>query len=322
MTAADHEMLESAGMSRLAAALRTAAERADPARSHGDWPRWQNALTRLPGVTADEVRLDDDTVTAGRADALTPSERAGLVDVLKCLMPWRKGPFCLFGVTIDSEWRSDMKWRRVRPHVEPLTGKSVLDVGCGNGYFLWRLAAAGAFPVLGIDPAPLFSVQYAAVRRYAGARGTMLRPLTLESFPRGPAAFDTVLSMGVLYHRRSPFDHLYRLRECLKPGGQLVLETLVTGGGQGAVLVPRGRYAKMRNVWFIPSPEALVLWLERSGFRDAVVVDVTPTTTAEQRSTEWMTFESLPDFLAPGDPSRTVEGYPAPVRAVLTAMAC
>ncbi|MCK5863518.1 MAG: DUF1698 domain-containing protein, partial [Marinobacter adhaerens] len=48
-------------------------------------------------------------------------------------------------------------------------------------------------------------------------------------------------------------------------------------------------------------------------------VDVTPTTTDEQRSTDWMRFNSLQDFLDPNDPSKTVEGYPGPLRATVIA---
>nr|WP_169730591.1 DUF1698 domain-containing protein [Carnimonas nigrificans] len=39
----------------------------------------------------------------------------------------------------------------------------------------------------------------------------------------------------------------------------------------------------------------------------------------EQRSTEWMTFQSLKDFLDPEDQHKTIEGYPAPRRALLVA---
>jgi tRNA (mo5U34)-methyltransferase len=75
----------------------------------------------------------------------------------------------------------------------------------------------------------------------------------------------------------------------------------------------------MRNVWFIPSTAMLENWLRRCGYRDIRTVDVTPTTIAEQRSTEWMTFESLADFLDPADTRLTIEGHPAPQRAVLVA---
>ena len=43
------------------------------------------------------------------------------------------------------------------------------------------------------------------------------------------------------------------------------------------------------------------------------------TSTDEQRRTDWMINESLSDYLDPDDPALTVEGYPAPKRAVLIA---
>jgi tRNA (mo5U34)-methyltransferase len=51
------------------------------------------------------------------------------------------------------------------------------------------------------------------------------------------------------------------------------------------------------------------------------MVDISTTSIEEQRSTEWMKFESLKDFLDPEDPSKTVEGHPAPIRAVFVAEA-
>ena len=77
----------------------------------------------------------------------------------------------------------------------------------------------------------------------------------------------------------------------------------------------------MRNVWFIPTTGLLETWLERCGFSAVRTVDVTPTGLDEQRTTDWMHFESLADFLDPADNRLTVEGYPAPVRAVLVAEA-
>ena len=127
--------------------------------------------------------------------------------------------------------------------------------------------------------------------------------------------------MGVLYHRRSPMDHLQELKDCLRPGGQLVLETLVIEGRQGDTLVPEGRYARMGNVWFLPSCGTLLGWLRKLGFVDPEVVDVAVTSTDEQRSTNWMKFHSLKNFLDPEESSKTIEGYPAPMRAVVTAHA-
>jgi tRNA (mo5U34)-methyltransferase len=125
--------------------------------------------------------------------------------------------------------------------------------------------------------------------------------------------------MGVLYHRRSPLDHLYQLKSFLRQGGELCLETLVIEGPAGHLLLPQERYARMRNVWFIPTAAELLLWLQRCGFVNARVVDETDTSVDEQRSTEWMQFESLQQSLDSTNPALTVEGLPAPRRAVLIA---
>ncbi len=290
----------------------------DP-RRHGDLPRWEAVLAALPAVSPSRVVLDADTVRIGDPSDLSPAARERLREMLMGLHPWRKGPYELFGVHIDTEWRSDWKWQRLAPHITPLTDRLVLDVGCGNGYHCWRMHGAGAARVIGIDPSPLFVMQFRALRRYVPAAPVDVLPLGIDDVPPDLAAFDTVFSMGVLYHRRSPLDHLLQLKGCLRPGGELVLETLVVEGDAHTVLVPPGRYARMGNVWFIPSPPLLQRWLERCGFRDVRIVDVTPTTVEEQRSTDWMHFQSLPDFLDPRDPSITVEGHPAPVRAIAIA---
>ena len=174
--------------------------------------------------------------------------------------------------------------------------------------------------VVGLDPFLRFLMQSEAVRKYTGTTCPhYVLPLTDADLPEKLGLFDVTFSMGVLYHRTSPIDHLQALRESLAPGGVLVLETLVIAGEQLSILVPEDRYAKMRNVWFIPSVPMLLLWLRRCGFRDMKVIDVSRTTIQEQRRTDWMTFESLSDFLDPADAERTIEGHPSPIRAVVTA---
>jgi len=286
---------------------------------NADLPRWQAAVRALPPVQPSRLALAADTVTFGARTDLDGPAQAQVHASLRALHPWRKGPFDFFGVHIDTEWRSDWKWQRVAPHLAPLAGRRVLDVGCGSGYHLWRMRGAGAAFVLGIDPALLYFAQFAAARRYAADEPVYFAPVKLEDLPAQGAAFDTVFSMGVIYHRRDPLAHLAELAAALCDDGELVLETLVVGGDSDTVLQPPGRYAQMRNVLAIPSPAALLRWLREAGFSEARIVDVTPTTTAEQRKTDWMTFLSLADFLDPADPSRTVEGHPAPVRAVAIA---
>ncbi|QXP85623.1 tRNA 5-methoxyuridine(34)/uridine 5-oxyacetic acid(34) synthase CmoB [Methylococcus sp. Mc7] len=288
---------------------------------HGDWPGWLALLRELPNVAPTLLDFAADAVKVGAETDCDGATRRSIETALRRLHPWRKGPYAIHGILIDTEWRSDLKWRRLDGAIAPLAGRRVLDVGCGNGYHAWRMLGAGAKSVIGIDPTLLSVAQFLAVRHFAGDWPVAVLPLGIEDFPSGTCAFDTVFSMGVLYHRRSPFDHLAELKGCLRPGGELVLETLVIEGEAGQVLVPEGRYAQMRNVWFIPSPPTLSSWLARAGFRRARLIDVSPTTIREQRSTGWMRFQSLADFLDPDDPSRTVEGHPAPRRAIFLAEA-
>ena len=173
--------------------------------------------------------------------------------------------------------------------------------------------------VLGIDPSVLFNMQFRALQHYIQDRRIHLLPVGIQHMPTNMQWFDTVFSMGVLYHRKSPLDHLLQLKALLQPGGELCLETLVIEGGRGQVLVPESRYARMNNVWFLPSVDELAHWMKRCGFRDIRVVDINRTSLDEQRTTDWMPFESLAQCLDPEDPARTIEGYPAPLRAVMLA---
>ena len=282
---------------------------------HGDCRRWQAALDRLPTARRVRAEYGDVVAVAGGLDA---EDRTRLRKALQALHPWRKGPFDLFGVRIDAEWRSDLKWRRVAPAVD-LAGAYVLDVGCGNGYFGWRMLEAGAERVVGIDATPLFHMQHQAINHYAGDQRSAVLPVRFEQLPERLTEdrFDAAFSMGVLYHQRTPDQHLKRLRRSLKAGGQMIVETLIVE--RAAPLRPAGRYARMRNVPEIPTPNSLLNALAAAGFEEARIIDIAATTPAEQRSTPWMRFESLAEALHPDDSGQTIEGHPAPKRCVAVA---
>ena len=284
--------------------------------NHGDLPRWLGCLAALPAATPSTVQMGE-AITVGDPRDLTALDRQRLATALRGLLPWRKGPFALFGLDIDAEWRADRKWGRIAPHLE-LGGKRVLDVGCGNGYYGWRMRAAGAESVTGVDPSLLAVLQHAAMAYYAGAAGfagNLVLPLRLQDLPP-TTPFDVVASLGVVYHRRDGAEHVRALARHAHRASVLVLESLVV---DGEPLRPKDRYARMRNVHLIPNVELLRGWLAAAGFRRTEVVAVAATTTAEQRATPWMPFESLAQALAPDDPARTVEGYPAPRRAAIVA---
>ncbi len=278
---------------------------------HAQLQEWLTTLETLPDAQAIRYSLKPTVHIQGEMAATDNLKQA-----LRRLMPWRKGPFTLFDINIDTEWRSDWKWQRVSDHID-LKNRTVLDVGCGNGYYGYRMLGAGARFVLGIDPSWLYLCQFLAIKRYLPTLPIWQLPFTLEQLPTPNEWFDVTFSMGILYHRRSPLEHLGALKHTLRDGGTLVLETLVVEGDDNTVFMPTDRYAQMRNVWFLPSVAALIKWLERLGFKNVRCVDISLTTVEEQRRTEWMALQSLADFLRPD--GYTIEGYPPPMRAIIMA---
>lgn len=295
---------------------------------HGEAEQWHKLLNQLQHIAplaasqANSQVLDVDLeqqVRIGHDGDLAEGQKQHLTRILQGLMPWRKGPYSLFGIEIDTEWRSDWKWDRVLPHISDLNQRKVLDIGCGSGYHLWRMKGAGADLVVGIDPTELFVAQFQAIKHFIPeplTRDVHMLPLGIEAMP-ALQSFDTVFTMGVLYHRRSPLDFIQQCKDLLKSDGELIMETLVIEGDEQQVLCPQDRYAQMKNVWFIPSTQALCLWLERLGMVNIRVVDENVTSLDEQRATPWMQSQSLVDFLDPNDHSKTIEGYPAPKRVVV-----
>ena len=287
---------------------------------HGDFEKWEHAVAKIPSTPTYNYNLDDAIIQIGKEEELNEVQQQNLKLALQELIPWRKGPFNLFGIHIDAEWRSDQKWYRLQPHLCSLKNKRVLDVGCGNGYYMLRMLGSGAKQVIGVDPNLLFLAQfYALTKNISSLIDAFIIPLAFEELPRQLKNFDCVFSMGVLYHRRDPHAHLDLIFQHTAPGGMIYLETLVVDKSYCKELIPDNRYAGMRNVWNVPSPELIQTWLSECGFADCELLNVDPTTIDEQRSTEWMPYHSLKHHLDPTDPTKTIEGYPAPLRAIFCA---
>ena len=293
----------------------------------GNFEKFKHVVKDLPEICSHRVDLSYDlspdpaskAVSIGQADQLLPDEKERLYNGLVNLSPWRKGPFDFFGVLVDSEWQSWMKWERLVPHLPNLKHKKILDIGSSNGYYMFKMAASDPMFVLGLEPQSAFYYQYCAAQKYLNLKNVFCLPATYNELPVMNRFFDLVLCMGILYHRKSPVKMLRQIHDSLVPGGQVVVENLVIKGENNYCLFPSDRYAKMRNVFFIPDLSAMEAWLTRAGFSDIRCVDITDTTLEEQRKTQWIQTESLEDFLDPEDPSKTVEGYPAPVRAIYIA---
>jgi len=287
----------------------------------GNFLKFKQVLDSIPDFLPSAITLDDQAVTIGQSSDISKEEFKFLDDKLMQLCPWRKGPFEFFGVQVDSEWQSWMKWDRFKDHLGDLEGRRILDIGSSNGYYMFRMAQQNPSMVLGVEPQSSFYYQYLVAQKFLKLDNVFCLPVPFNQLPKMDRYFDRVFCMGVLYHRKSPVQMLKQIFDTMRPGGKLVLENLVIDSKQNLCLFPKDRYAKMRNVFFIPDLLAMESWLLRAGFKDIQCIDVNKTSIEEQRKTHWIQTETLIDFLDPNDPDKTIEGYPAPVRAVFTARA-
>jgi len=287
------------------------------------WQVCLNLLQQFPeqDKSAISFNLADSIVQIGQAGELSPDHFESLIQILKVLMPWRKGPFNFFGEVLDAEWRSDLKWNRIQNQLGDLANKRVLDIGCNNGYYMIRMLERDPRLVYGIDPAERTWYQFEFLQSFIQDPRLQYDLFGIEDLHLFPNFFDLVLCMGILYHRRDPLLMLDKVREVLRPGGVLILENIVIKGDAPNTLCIADRYCQMRNVYFVPTVSALEAWLKRAGFVDIEVFDITKTELNEQRKTEYAPFQSLEDFLDPEDSELTIEGWPAPYRACIRARA-
>jgi len=234
-------------------------------------------------------------------------------EIAKMMKPWRKGPFKINDLLIDTEWKSYIKWNILKPRLN-LEGKDVLDVGCNNGYYMFRMLEQNPKSVTGFDPSALFNLQFEFIDTFIKS-GINYKLLGVEHIPYYEKKFDTIFCLGVLYHRPDPITMLKELKAGLNPNSEVILDTLIIEGDDETALCPL-RYQKMKNVYFIPTLKALYNWIERAKFKEVEFIGKRYTDLEEQRKTEWIEGESLNNFLNE-DLSTTVEGYPPPLRVYL-----
>lgn len=288
-------------------------------KDKGNFFKFRKVVENLPSIIPSLIKLDQRAVTIGQPSDISLKDKKNILKALKKLSPWRKGPFEFFGEKVDSEWQSWMKWERLATILPVLQKKKILDIGSSNGYYMFRSAGLGADIVLGIEPQSNFYYQYLAIQKYLALKNVFCLPVAFDQLPLMQTYFDIIFCMGILYHSRSPLEMLKKIHGFLKSDGYLMVESLIIEGNKGMCLFPKDRYAKMRNIFFIPDISAMISWLQRSGFNHIKCVDITCTQIEEQRKTDWIQTESLEDFLDGKDPSKTVEGYPRPIRAIFLA---
>jgi tRNA (mo5U34)-methyltransferase len=289
---------------------------------HFSDPRWDNIkelLEAFPAPDPSTVTLSPGPAPTFHASAALESELIEMIGpLLSALSPWKKGPFRIFGIDLDAEWRSDQKWERLCEALPTVRAKRVLDIGGNNGYYLYRMIDQDPVLLLCLDPSARCYFQFQFLQLLKPIPQMHFEPLGIEHLAFFPSFFDTILCMGVLYHRRDPLGAMQQLVTSLKPGGQCLLETLYIEGDEPICLCPRGRYACMPNVWFLPTVSTLMYWMESAGLQELTVVSTSLTGLDEQRVTVFSPGQSLSDFLSPSDTALTVEGYPRPRRVIIS----
>lgn len=272
------------------------------------------AVEQLSTLRTEHCDFSRDTVIIGNPADLPAGQRDTVEASLKMFIPWRKGPFSYFGIEIDAEWDSSRKWQRIAPFLPDLKGKVIADIGCNNGYYIFRMLHRQPQFVFGFDPVPRLKLVWDALVSPLPGIPANMDLLGVEHLHLFPESFDVIFLMGILYHHPSPLELLQHCHHALKQGGVLILETQGIPGELPVALFPEKRYAKVPGTYFVPTASCLQNLMLRAGFKDSFLFDTCLMTEDEQRQTPWMPYESYKDFIDKDNPSLTVEGYPAPMR--------
>jgi tRNA (mo5U34)-methyltransferase len=275
---------------------------------------YRDAVQSVQDIQSNWFDFSDAVVKVGRSDELSTEQQQRFYQALQAFCPWKKGPFELFGTTIDAEWRSDWKWARILPHIQPLKNRRVADIGCHNGYFMFRMAHQEPEWVIGFEPVAKHFWNFQLIQNIVQQEMLAFELLGVEHIDFYPNFFDTIFCLGILYHHRDPIGLLGKMRQALAPKGEIIIDCQGIPGDLPVALTPRQRYAQARGIWFLPTQSCLENWMIRAGFTQVRCFFAQPLSIEEQRSTAWAKVDSLREFLNPDDFSLTVEGYPAPWR--------
>ncbi len=272
-------------------------------------------ILELPNIKDTTVSLED--IISINSTKATKENKDFINFVAKKLMPWRKGPFKILNTFIDSEWKSQIKYNLLKPYFN-IKDKKVADIGCNNGYYMFRMLKEKPKKIVGFDPSALFKTQFDFINHFIKS-DICYELLGVEHLGLYEEKFDTIFCLGVLYHRSDPISTLKSLKQGLNKNGELFLDTFIIDGEEDYALTPKDRYSKIPNIYFIPTVNALSNWLYRAGFKNIELLEIKKTDLNEQRKTSWIQSQSLENFLNSSNPNITVEGYPAPKRAYIKA---
>ena len=286
---------------------------------HRRYDLFRNACESTQGIRATHVSFDTKTVEIGRKEELNLAQQEAISKALQTFIPWKKGPFSVFGTEIDAEWRSDLKWDRLKPFIPSLENRIVADIGCHNGYYMFRMLEQNPWMVLGFEPYGKLYYTFKMLNSFLPPNPLQFSLLGVEHMGFFKELFDVVFCLGILYHHSDPVKILKKINRSMRPEGTLVIDCQGIPGEDEICLFPQARYAHSRGLWFLPTESCLKNWLIRSQFDEIHCFYRSPLTSEEQRSTSWAPIKSLSDFLDPQNPHKTIEGYPAPYRFYMVA---
>ncbi|EAH4545818.1 TPA: tRNA 5-methoxyuridine(34)/uridine 5-oxyacetic acid(34) synthase CmoB [Campylobacter jejuni] len=239
-----------------------------------------------------------------------------ILAIAKELKPWRKGPFKIDDLFIDTEWQSFIKFNILKPFMNEISQKCVADIGCNNGYYMFKMLEFNPVKLIGFDPSIKYRLQFELINALAKTP-IKYELLGVEDLPSYGLKFDVIFCLGVIYHRSDPIKMLKDLKAGLNKNGVVFLDTMYIEDEREIALVPNKTYSKIPNIYFVPSISALKNWCERAGFKEFEVLATKKTDENEQRKTEWIDSFSLENFLDPKDKNLTIEGYEAPKRVYI-----
>ena len=279
--------------------------------------KFHEGYINLPTIQQIKTSSKNNDIRISGIKKLSTTQNIKIEKALEKMIPWRKGPFTFFNTKIDSEWQSNKKWNRLKKHLPNITNKNILDIGCGNAYTMFKLLDYNPSKIIGLDPSQVAIYQYFCVQKYYKEKSIHFLPLGWDACEYIQNHFHLILCMGVFYHQQDPINMLKTIKKSLTKNGELILETLIINVKKEYILFPKSRYAKMRNIYYIPSITALENMIKKAGFKDIKILNINQTSIREQRSTKWTFQESLKDFIDPKNKNKTIEGYPSPKRIMI-----
>lgn len=167
-------------------------------------------------------------------------------------------------------------------------GAAILEVGCGPGRLLWFLRQQGYTQVRGID----FSSEQVSRAKALGLAG--IEQAEAHDYLRAhPAEFNLIFAIDVLAHltKSEVLDFLDAAHDALKPGGQIVLQTVNGAGPFGGTYL----YGDFVNETAF-SAWSIAQVLRACGFDQIVVSEVQPVPhglVSRLRKVLWMAIRTL-----------------------------